>query len=262
MAKKPDLDRVRRARTGDDTVDRLMPGAPAGARQATKEILHLGGFDLSDYGAMVDALGLDPMRYDFAGYSERGKRFRQGANYRDPGNPYDLAAANQARGAQEALYAQMRAQQAGPSVAAMQGQQAMGQNMGAALGAASNPAQARAAMMQAGRAGAGLAGDLGQGRLSEQMALAQATAQHAGGVRGADMANAQQAAKSYGSAKQQELDRAQAYATLGQQLDQARSRAALENERLRYRLGAQQRKTNLGAMKNVAGGVGALFSSS
>lgn len=151
--------------------------------------------------------------------------FRAGAGAAPNANPYSSIVANQARPAQEALYAQMQAQQAGPSVAAMQGQRAQGQNLQAALGAGAG----RPVMMQAGQIGAGLAAQTGSGRLAEQLRGSAGLGSMVGGVRGADLTVAGQQAQT--GLQQRGLDDAmrQFYAGQGSRLYGAD--ADLANER-------------------------------
>lgn len=154
-----------------------------------------------------------------------------GAQAAPNANPYSAIVANQARPAQEALYAQMRVQQAGPSVAAMQGQRAQGQNLQAALGAGGG----RPMMARAGGIGAGLAGDTGMGRLAEQLRMSQGLGGMSGGVRGTDIGVAN--AQSQTGLQQRGLDDAmrQFYASQGAGFENTMSRADLENYKLAQR---------------------------
>ncbi len=107
-------------------------------------------------------------------------------------NPYNEEVANRSRHAQMALMNQMRAQQAGPSLAALQGQRAMGQLGQQSIGNAAMGGSGRAAMLQAGQAGAGVAGDTAQGRLAEIIRSQAALGGMAGGMRGNALNSAQQ----------------------------------------------------------------------
>jgi hypothetical protein len=155
-----------------------------------------------------------------------------GANAALRANPYSTIVANQARPAQEALYAQMRAQQAGPSLASMQGARAQGQNVQAALGAGAG----RPVMAQAGSIGAGLAADTGSGVLAEQMLSSQGLGNVAAGMRGADLNVA--GAQSSAGLQQRSLDDAmrQFYAGQGTALNDATRNADLEYYKLIQRL--------------------------
>ena len=143
-------------------------------------------------------------------------RARAGAAATPHNNPYSTIVANQARPAQQALLEQMRAQAAGPSLAAMQGSRAQGQNLQAALGAGG-----RGAMLQAGQVGSGLASDTGMGRLAEQLQASQGTGGLAGNVRGSDLSVAGQ--QSQFGLQQRGLDDAlrQFYANQGVALQDA-----------------------------------------
>lgn len=164
-----------------------------------------------------------------------------GANAAPNANPYSSIVANQARPAQEALYAQMQAQQAGPSVAAMQGQRAQGQNLQHALGAGAG----RGAMLQAGQVGAGLAADTGAGRLAEQLRGSAGIGGMVNGVRGADLGVA--GAQSQAGLQQRGLDdqMRQFYAAQGAGLANSVGRNQLEAEKLRQRLLLQAKKNDI-----------------
>lgn len=162
---------------------------------------------------------------NYAGYESLSPLLRAGAARTRAVNPYSNVVADQNRGAQLALLQQMRAQQAGPSVANMQSQRAMGQNIQGALGAGAG----RGAMMQARNVGAGLAGDTGQAALAEQMRMMNAATGGANSLRAGDIGTANQASQFGISAQQQADTRARAYTALGRQLDESRARQALEN---------------------------------
>jgi hypothetical protein len=180
----------------------------------------------------------------FAGAQTPG--LMAGAVRQQAANPYSTATADQSRAAQLALIQQMRAQMAGPSIANMQGQRALGQ-MG------------QQALMQGGRAGmlgaqggsAGLAGDVGQARLAEAMRAQAGMGGAAGSLRGNDLqsANAQVGA---GLAAQQQADRnSQFYANQGSNLSEAARRAQLEQYKLYQRMvalksqGAEKRRDDV-----------------
>jgi hypothetical protein len=175
-------------------------------------------------------------------------RTRAGANAAPNANPYSTIVANQARPAQEALYAQMRAQQAGPSIAGMQGARAQGQNLQAALGAGGG----RATMQQAGAIGGGLAGDTGMGQLAEQLRMSQGLGNMSGGVRGADLGVA--GAQANAGLQQRGLDDAmrQFYATQGSALNNTIGRNDLEAFKLRERLKLQAKKNDMAKADQAA----------
>lgn len=180
---------------------------------------------------------------------------QQGANAPANANPYSTIVANQARPAQEALYAQMVAQRAGPSLAGMQGARAMGQNLTAALGSGDG----RALLNRAGGVGAGLASDTATGTLAEQLRASAGIGSMASGVRAADLGVAQQQAQT--GIDQRGLDDAmrQFYATQGAGFDQAAGRNALEAFKLRKRAESQQKKDNLAAVDTGVGAVAGAF---
>lgn len=97
-------------------------------------------------------------------------------------NPYDLQAASQSVGAQQALMQQMQAQQAGPSLAGMQGRQGMSQ-----LGQQALMRGGRAGLLSAQGGGQGMAGDIGRARLAEAMKLQAGLGSTAGGVAGREL---------------------------------------------------------------------------
>lgn len=167
-------------------------------------------------------------------------------------NPYSAIMANQARPAQEALYAQMQAMQAGPSLAAMQGQRAQGQNLQAALGAGGG----RPMMARAGGIGAGLAADTGAARLAEQIRGSQAMGSLASGVRGADLGVA--GAQSQAGLQQRGLDDAmkQFYAAQGAGFENTLGRNKLEEYRLHERLRKTGKERDLQAVNTALGVVG------
>lgn len=240
------------------------PNAPAAGGNVSGETLGtLGGFGgllrgLGDRLAgtpFASGGGVVPLVNNIPGANEMDARFRAGANAAPNANPYSTIVANQARPAQEALYAQMRAQQAGPSIANMQGQRAQGANLQAALGAGGG----RGTMMQAGQIGGGLAGDTGMGRLAEQLRGSQGLGNMAAGVRGADLGVA--GAQSQTGIQQRGLDDAmrQFYAGQGSKLDLARGRFKLEDDKLLGRLKAEGAKSNEDGVNGYISTLGTLF---
>jgi len=232
--------------------------ARQGSAGSTGDALNLL-FDISDKNAMVDALGMK-VDDNWANSAQRNANYLLGAQNAGALQYNNLGArqaqqANQARDAQAALFAQMQAQRAGPSLANMQTQQAMGQNLQAALGAGAG----RPAMMAARNASTGIAGDSGAARLAEQMNLANAAYGQASNTRGADLSIAQQVAGNMQGAQQQAVRQQQMYASLGRQLAEAKARAALENYKTRRALQLGQMNTNLGASTKAAGMLASLF---
>lgn len=168
-------------------------------------------------------------------------RTRAGAQAGPTANPYSRVVADQSRPAQMALLAQMRAQQAGPSIAAMQGARAQGQNLQAALAAGGG----RGTMMQAGRVGGGLAGDTAMGRLAEQLRASQGLGGLSSGIRGGDLGVAGTQAQ-FGL-QQRSLDDAmrQFYAAQGAGLNQSINRNELEQLKLIERLRLQAKQNDM-----------------
>lgn len=194
---------------------------------------------------------------NFAGYQDIARKFREGAIRGQATNPYDAAIADRSRGAQMALINQMRGTMNGPSVAAMQGQRALGQSgqqalMNAALGGG------RGAMLQSANVGAGLAGDVGQARLGEVMRSQAGMGGAAGNLRGGDLRSAD-AQMGAGFAAQNIADqRARFYGSQGARLDQARAQAEADNQRLLKQLGLDiaGRQMNMGMQVLGAGATG------
>ena len=144
------------------------------------------------------------------------------------GNPYNTGIANQSRQAQMALMNQMRAQQTGPSLAALQGQRAMGQLGQQAIGSAAMGGSGRAAMLGAGQMGAGMAGDVAQGRLAEIIRSQAAISNMAGGMRGNALNSATQQQQTGLSAQNLADQNSRFNATQGMSLAEAKRQADLE----------------------------------
>lgn len=248
---------------GDGTVD---PNAPAQGGSIKGEGLGTPGGFGDVFNGLVDRLSGKPFAHGGGGIvisnnipraAEMDARFRAGAQAAPSANPYSTIVANQARRGQEKLYSQMMAQQVGPSLAAMQGARAQGQNLQAALGQGGG----RAVMSQAGGIGAGLAADTGTARLAEQMRGAQGIGSMASGVRAADLGVANAQAQT--GLQQRGIDDAmrQFYASQGAKLDLAKGRFALEDEKFLNRIKQASAKQNEDAlngyiqmMGTIAGG--------
>lgn len=153
---------------------------------------------------------------------------------RSSNNPYSVARANQARGAQQALLAQLAQQQAGPSLASMQGARAQGQSLRAGL--AGGPQT----MGQVSQAGAQVANDTALAALGEQMRMSAGRGQLGGSLRAQDIG----VAGDYTQAglKGRSLDNAmtQHYTGQIQAMREAARREALEQEKLRRRLDVER----------------------
>lgn len=198
--------------------------------------------------SVVKAMGGDIN--NFAGYQDLAQRFREGAIRQQANNPYNTGIADQSRAAQLALIQQMRAQQAGPSLAALQGQRGMAQAGQQAL-----MMGGRAGMLGAQNASTGMAGDMGQARLAEIMRSQAGMGGAAGNLRGADLRSAEAQAGTGIKAQSAADQSAQFYAQLGAMLDQARARQALENFKLGKKVDANVRGI---VMNGVNQGVGGL----
>lgn len=172
-------------------------------------------------------------------------------------SPYNAGIANQSRGAQQALFAQMQAQQAGPSVAALQGQRALGQNLQGALSAGAG----RGAMQQMSGNGAGIAGSIGQARLAEQMRGSAGMGGLAGGLRGNDQSSALAQARSGLDAQRIADDKSKFYSSLGSTASNAVANNKLDdysrNEELKNKGRAANEKAimdYINFMKNIVAG--------
>lgn len=190
---------------------------------------------------------------NFAGYQKFAQQYRDGAVRRAAQNPYNAGMANASLPAQLALLQQMKAQQAGPSIAAMQGQRAMAQGGQQALQAAAM-GQGRGAMLAAQQGGAGMAGDLGQARLSEIMKSQAGMGSMAGQARGGYLGVAEKQQQS-GLAAQALADQlSNTYASVGNTLDQGRAQAALDDKKARDAKALEIYQKQIGAGKEIANG--------
>lgn len=177
-------------------------------------------------------------------------------------NPYDAGMADQTRAAQLALMQQMEAARTGPSLAAMQGQGAMGQSTQQAL-AMGAMGQGRGAMLGAGQAGVGLASDVARARMIEDLKARAGIGGAASQLRGQDISSATQQLRSGQQAQALSDEMARFYASQGTALDRAARDAALEDYKLRQRiLTDEKNRANQGQMNttNTLGSiVGSLF---
>jgi len=173
-------------------------------------------------------------------------------------NPYSTAMADQARAAQLALMQQMEAQRMGPSLAAMQGRQAMGQStqqalMQGALGGG------RGAMLGAGQAGQGLAGDVARARMIEDLKARAGIGGVATGLRGQDIRSAEQQMRTGQQAQGLSDEMARFYASQGSALDRATRDAALENYKLRQRIGQSEEQRAMQGQANTLNAAGSIL---
>lgn len=227
-------------------------GAPAQALQASG----LGPNptrSFNEAGALAGSFGMNP---DVRNAAALDAIMREGANRGPRGNPYAAGVADQSRAAQIALLAQMRAQQAGPSLAGLQTQRALGQSGQQALGAAAM-GNGRAAMLQSANVGAGLAGDAGQARLAEVMRMQAGQGGLASGLRGNDLQSAgYQSQAGLAAARQDEALR-QMYAQAGMNLQNARDQALTNRQVTYYQLLGKKNAQDLDLVnKTVQSGAG------
>lgn len=185
---------------------------------------------------------------NFAGYQTLAQQFRDKSIRNEASNPYNAGIADQSRAAQLALIQQMRAQQAGPSLAGLQGQRGMAQ-----VGQQALMQGGRAGMLGAQGASTGMAGDIGQARLAEVMRSQAGMGGVAGGLRGADLRSAEAQAQAGLRAQGINDQRAQFYSQLGATLDQARARQALENFKLARRHDKDMTNLVLSGVSDITG---------
>jgi hypothetical protein len=185
---------------------------------------------------------------------------RAGLAREDRRNPYDPIVADQSRAAQLALMQQMRGQMSGPSIAAMQGQRAMGQSGQQALGAAAMGAPGRAAMMQAGQVGGGMAGDIGQARLAEVMRAQAGMGGLAGGLRGADQRSAEAQMRQGIDMRGMDDNMRRFYASQGANLQNARDQNLANREITRLQQLSKANQQDVQNVKDVAGAAASMFS--
>jgi hypothetical protein len=171
------------------------------------------------------------------------KLMQQGAMAPARDNPYSSIIANQTRPAQMALIEQMRAQQAGPSVAGLQAQQALGRNaMSASAAMGRGPLGGLGALGQQAGIGGGIAADAASARAQDALGAQRGMYGIASGMRGQDLRSAQDQAQAglgmRGLDDTARLGYARSGSQFGNQMDQARvewikaqQRLALEKEK-------------------------------
>lgn len=250
-----DLDRITRQQSGrpPPTDPNSLPpagqgsasgetwGTPGGMGQVLNGFFDwVGGKPFGDKGKSGGVLDLSVP--DDARWSEI---LRNGANARPRANPYNNATADQTRNTQLELLGQMRAQQAGPSIANMQGQGAMGQNLQAALQARGPNAGVAS---RAGAAGAGLGADVARARLAEQMQMSAQQGNAASGLRGRDQQSALNSSQAALQAQSLDNTARQFYGSRGASFDLARRQADFENYKLAHKLKQAGRSANSDAI--------------
>lgn len=207
-----------------------------------------GGFNPANSPNEASALASSfQLQRDIQNAPELDAIFRAGANAGPRANPYSTVVADQSRPAQLALIQQMRGQLNGPSLAAMQGQRALGQSgqqalMNSALGGG------RAAMLQSANVGSGLAGDVGQARLGEVMRSQAGMGGAAGNLRGADLRSADAQMQAALQQRQQDDALRRFYASQGAALQNARDQAGANRQITYYQ---QLAKNNQRDAQNV-----------
>lgn len=155
-------------------------------------------------------------------------------------NPYNAGIADQSRAAQLALIQQMRAQQAGPSLAGLQGQRGMAQAGQQAL-----MQGGRAGMLGAQGASTGMAGDMGQARLAEIMRSQAGMGGVAGNLRGGDLRSAEAQSQAALAQQRQDEARRQMYAKLGLNLQNTRDQTAANRDITRLQLLGRRRAQDM-----------------
>ena len=210
--------------------------------------------NLSATQAVLDS-GFDPKIRDFQTYQDMA---RAGAVAPERANPYNAGIADQSRAAQMALINQMRQQMAGPSLAGMQGTQAMGQGLQGALRGAAMGQPGRAGMVGAAQQGAGMAGNVAQARLAEVMRAQAGMGGAAGSLRGGDLRSADAQLQAGLAQRQQDDAMRKFYAAQGAGLQSAQDRSNLELFKLQQRRlledKERQQKALTGAMGGLASG--------
>ena len=171
---------------------------------------------------------------------------RAGVAIPDRQNPYDTGIADQSRAAQLALIQQMRAAQAGPSLAALQGQRGMAQAGQQAL-----MMGGRAGMLGAQNASTGMAGDTGQARLAEILRSQAGIGGTAGNLRGADLRSAEAQSQFALAQQRQDEARRQMYARLGLNLQNTRDQTAANREITRLQLLNRRRAQDANLINNT-----------
>lgn len=156
-------------------------------------------------------------------------------------NPYQTGIADQTRAAQLALMQQMEAQRQGPSLAAMQGQGAMGASTQQAL-AAGALGQGRNAMLGSRMAAGGLASDVARARMLEDLKARAGIGGVAGALRGQDLQSAAQQQRTGQAAQGMSDEMARFYTSQGTAFERAARDAAFEDFKFRQRALAEEQK--------------------
>lgn len=182
------------------------------------------------------------------GIGDRQAGYMANAKRQQAANPYNAGMADQTRAAQMALIGQMQQQMNGPSLAGMQGQQALAQGgqqalMQAALGRGGG----RAAMMGSAQGAGGLAGSVGQARLGEIMQGQGGMAGVANNLRNSDMVSARQQQQTGLKAQSLADQNARFYGEQGMKLNEASRQALLDN----YKLYERERQARLAQAKQT-----------
>lgn len=172
-------------------------------------------------------------------------------------NPYDTTIADQTRTAQLALMQQMEAARAGPSLAAMQGQGAVGQSTQQAL-AMGALGQGRGAMLGAGQTSSGIAGDVARARMIEDLKARAGIGSAVSQLRGQDISSATQQLRAGQQAQGLSDEMARFYASQGTTMDRATRDAMLEDFKFRRRVLEQERARAAQGQANTINTAGTL----
>lgn len=210
--------------------------------------------------ALAASMQLQP---DIQNAAASDARFRAGLAQGPRQSPYNMGVADQSRGAQMALLQQMRNQMAGPSIANMQGQRALGQSgQQALMGASMGGPGGRAGMLQAGQVGGGLAGDVGQARLAELMRAQAGMGGLAGSLRGNDLRSADAQMRQAIDMRGMDDNMRRFYASQGANLQNARDQAIANREGTRLQQltkndarDMQNAQNFMGSVASMAGGI-------
>lgn len=186
------------------------------------------------------------------GSDEWMQRIRAGMQNTNRGTTYDPSIAARGTPALQALYSQMMTQANGPSVAARQGQQAMGQNLNAALAARGGNA---AVAQQAQAAAARMAPQVAQGVMAEQGRGITGAQGVATGLRQRQLQAADAQAQS--AVQNRGMDDAlrRFYISQGANLANKQDAAAID----RYKLLKRLEQQNLGEGSDASGQAGGLI---
>lgn len=156
---------------------------------------------------------------------------------------YNQLDSNQSRGGMQGAIDSMLAANNGPSMAALQRQQAMEQNMGA-FGATRGNAGFQSGMGQLGQANSGIAGDAGRAQMAEMYGNLNGAAAGTNAMRAQDIQQAQAVARAQLGQKSRNLQRYQESSKLGVGAAENDRQANIEGLRIYQTAYADQNKKN------------------